>query len=331
MQNIVRITVAVIILLAILAFMMTYTVRFTETAVVTTFGRADDGAVRTTAGLGFKWPYPIQSVTKYDTRARYVEARSETIGTADNRQLIITAFLTWQVDSPLKFFELYGNSGSRATDHFRAADETIKRVLRGSLAEISRFNLSDLLSIDAKGDQLAKLESAMLENIQKQMAGTGGAAAVKPINVGIAAVRLPEGTTKTVIDQMQQVRSQLASEAIASGRSAAEAIKTQAINDAKKILSFAERRASVIRSQGDQEAAKYYEQQNTDPDLAVFLRNLDFMKNALSKRTTLVLSLAEPGLGLFRPGAVLGLPPGTVPPFQADPAKPAIVTPEVKK
>ena len=39
MQNLLRIIVAAVIVLGILSFMTTYTVRFTEKAVVTTFGR----------------------------------------------------------------------------------------------------------------------------------------------------------------------------------------------------------------------------------------------------------------------------------------------------
>ena len=56
MQNLLRILVAAVIVLSIIAFMTTYTVRFTEQAVVTTFGKADESAVRSEPGLGFKWP-----------------------------------------------------------------------------------------------------------------------------------------------------------------------------------------------------------------------------------------------------------------------------------
>jgi len=314
MQRAIRILVAIVIVLSIVAFMTTYSVRFTEKAVVTTFGKADASAVRSEPGMGVKWPYPIQSVTKYDTRLRFVETRPETTGTADNRQIIVSTFITWQVDNPLRFYELYGNAGSRATDHFRAADENLKQMLRASLSEISQFNLSDLISAEIKQSKLAEAESRMLESIRSKLTDKDGAA-INVKAVGIALIRLPETTTKAVIDRMQQTRNRLSAEAINSGRAKAEEIKAQADNDAKKIMAFAERRASVIRSQGDQEAAEFYKRQSEDAELAVFLKNIEFMKQAMSKRTTLVFSLSEPGLGLLRPGALNNLRPGEIPKF----------------
>ena len=317
MQNFLRIAVAAVLVLFIVAFMTTYTVRFTEKAVVTTFGKADDFSVRSEPGLGLKWPYPIQSVTKYDTRSRYVETRPETIGTADNRQIIVTAYLTWQVENPLRFYELYGNTGSRALDHFRTADENLKQLLRSSLAELSSFNLSDLVSAELTTSKLAEVESKILEAIRSKVSNkdtsVSAGIALKPLTVGIASIRLPESTSKAVIDRMQQTRNRLSAEAINSGNAKAEEIRVQAENDAKKIMAFADGRASVIRSQGDSEAAEFYARQNADPDLAVFLKNLEFMKQAMSKRTTLVFSFSEPGFGLFRPGALSGLKPGELP------------------
>lgn len=323
-----RILVAAVIVLAIVAFMTTFTVRFTEKAVVTTFGKADDQSIRSEPGLGFKWPYPIQSVIKYDTRARYVESRSETQGTADQRQVIVTAYTTWRVDNPLKFFELYGGTGSRATDHFRTADENVKQVLRASLSEISSFNLTDLVASELGQSKLAEVEARMLASIKSKLGAKDGSA-ITPMAVGIAAVRLPDTTSQAVIQRMQQTRNQLSARAIEEGRAKADEIRSTADSDAKKIMSFADRRAKTIRSQGDEEAAKYYERQNADPDLAVFLKNLEFMKQAMSKRTTLVFSLSEPGLGLLRPGALSGLKAGQAPKIDlgAAPAAPASNSP----
>ena len=70
MQAFLRFLITGLIILAILGFMTMYTVRFTETAVVTTFGKAGPESVITEPGLRLKMPYPIQSVTRYDVRAR---------------------------------------------------------------------------------------------------------------------------------------------------------------------------------------------------------------------------------------------------------------------
>jgi regulator of protease activity HflC (stomatin/prohibitin superfamily) len=64
------ILVGLVFVLALLAFACAFTVRFTETAVVTRFGQAGEDAVKREAGLYFKLPYPFESMTKYDTLVR---------------------------------------------------------------------------------------------------------------------------------------------------------------------------------------------------------------------------------------------------------------------
>ncbi len=68
--------IAAVIVGGFLLYMSSFTVRFTEAAVVTAFGQASAGSVVTEPGLRFKWPTPIQSTTVYDTRARFLQAKS---------------------------------------------------------------------------------------------------------------------------------------------------------------------------------------------------------------------------------------------------------------
>jgi hypothetical protein len=51
----------------------------------------------------------------------------------------------------------------------------------------------------------------------------------------------------------------------------------------------------------------------------VFLRNVEFVRDALSKRTTLVLPTSAPGMSLFRPDALDRVGAGKIPPFVAAP------------
>jgi len=98
---------AFIFAVALLARAVTYTVRFTEAGVLTTFGKAAEQDLTKVRepGLKFKWPDPIQSVTKYDTRSRFLQTKAEQQQTADSRQITVEAFCTWKVKDPLKFFQ----------------------------------------------------------------------------------------------------------------------------------------------------------------------------------------------------------------------------------
>lgn len=304
MQNLLRIVVAALIVLGIVAYMTTYSVRFTEVAVVTTFGGADAESVRTEPGLGFKWPYPIQTVTKYDTRARFLDTRADQVATADDRQVVVTAFLTYRVKDPLKFLQSFGTAGGRASEQFAQADNALRLKLRSALGQVSKYRLSDLLSASAAGSKLPELESQIMQQL-----GDAASSGIEPLVVGISGIELPEATTKAVFDRMKATRQRIASEAVTRGQAARESTRADADAAAKKILDFAERRAAVIRSQGEAEAAQYYAQQKADPDLAVFLQQLDFLRNAYSKKKiTLVIPVTTPGFGLMQP-----IPPTVMP------------------
>src|SRR5688500_4082532 len=125
---------------------MTYTVRFTENAVLTTFGKAGENAQKTQPGLKFKWPDPIQSVTKYDTRSGFRQTQSETQQTADSRQLVVEAFCTWKVADPLLFFQRFSNAGDRSADHYRKAEEVLRGSLRSAMGETSKYRMDELFT-----------------------------------------------------------------------------------------------------------------------------------------------------------------------------------------
>src|SRR5690606_20999291 len=123
------VVVAIVVVTALVLFSSTYTVRFTEVAVKTTFGKAGPNSIKTTPGLYFKLPYPIQQVTKYDSRTRLVTGQSETQQTADDFQIIMEGFLTYKVSDPLEFFRSFSSAGERAADHFARAENDVLRDL----------------------------------------------------------------------------------------------------------------------------------------------------------------------------------------------------------
>ncbi len=315
MQTLLRMGLASLFVLAIIAFAFSYTVRFTESAVVTTFGRAGEDAVITEPGLKFKWPYPIQSVTKYDTRLRVLQTRSQTQQTAEDSQVIVEAFATWRVSNPLVFFQRFSNAGSQAEDHFEQAEDILRNVLRSALGETSKYRLDELFNADPSKSKFAELERRVFEEVagggeqDRDLSDYG----IEVAMVGINRVVLPEETTDKVIQRMGAVRDGLAASLESQGDARATAIRAKADADARKIRAFAERRAAEIRAKGEDEAAEYLAQQSIEPELAVFLQNIEMMKNAMAKRFTLVVSASDFGMSLFSPSALEGLGAGELP------------------
>ncbi|MDX2114221.1 MAG: SPFH domain-containing protein [Planctomycetota bacterium] len=285
--------VASLIVGGFLAYMCSFTVRFTEAAVVTTFGQAGPEDVITEPGLRFKWPAPIQTTTVYDTRARFLQTRSETQQTADDRQIIAEAFLTWRVQDPLVFYQRFrGSSGAAARDHYNRAQETLTSILRSAMSEVSRYRLGELFTSQEGGSKLPELERAILDRL-RQLPDAGGKDVaqygVEVLSVGINSVVLPQDTTNEVFNRMSESRKRLAAKAESEGQALANAIRSEAESAAKRIREFARFRADQIRNRGDLEAAPYLTALNAEPQLSAFLLQLDFVRTGLGRRATWII------------------------------------------
>jgi len=297
----------ILFLAVILLFSASFTVRFTETAVKTRFGKASEHSIITTPGFKWKLPYPFESVTKYDKRLRIVQTRSETVQTADDFQIIIEAYLSYQVEDPLLFFRSFSNAGDRAIDHFQKAENDVLRdLLRSALGETSKYKMSDLFTSQTGKSVIPTLEGQVYGLLVsggeggKQMSDYG----IKITSVGIDRIVLPEDTTAAVINRMGANRDRLAERYESEGRSQARAIKAEAASNAERIRAFAQRRADEILAKGEREAAPYLAQQNINPDLAVFIQNIKLMREAMAKKFTLIFSTSDYGMQLFDPNTL---------------------------
>lgn len=308
------ITMALVVLVALVSRMVTYSVRFTEVAVVTTFGEASEKSTVAEPGLHFKAPYPIQAVTKYDTRIRFLQTRSETQQTADDRQIVVEAFAMWRVEDPLLFFQRFSGAGDREADHYRRAEEILRSAMRSAMAESSRYRMDELFTSEGRS-KLPELEAGVLSTMVGTSVGTQTLASsgIKVESVGISRVVLPEETTTAVFERMAADRDRLVKQIESQGLSAAETIRSTAQSKAQRISEFANARGAEIRTRGDIEAAKYLELMNQEPALAIFLREMDLLANAMAKRATLVLSTDMPGIRSFRPDAMSKVKGGEIP------------------
>jgi membrane protease subunit HflC len=107
--------------------------------------------------------------------------------------------------------------------------------------------------------------------------------------VGIKTFILPEKITEKVFERMKAERNVLSEKYRSSGKSEAKAIRDNADNKRKSIIAEAETEAKIIRSQGDELAAKYYSVFKENQELAVFLRKLDSLNRMNPKKLTLIL------------------------------------------
>ncbi|MFM9957173.1 MAG: SPFH domain-containing protein [Phycisphaerales bacterium] len=322
--------IAGVIALGFLVYMMTYTVRFHESAVVTTFGRVTDASVVREPGMRFKWPAPVQSVTLYDTRARFLGSKSETQQTADDRQIVVETFVTWKVNDPLLFNQRFNRSGSGAADHFKSAEKVLADMLRSAMSEVSRYKLSDLFTPKLGDSKLPVLESDIMARLRRGPAAEGAAAPVTDANrqadslesygvqvlmVGINKVVLPESTTNQVFERMKATMEARAARAESEGQAAELQIRSAAESDAKAIEAFAKLKADTIKNKGEIEASKWLGVMQSDPEFAAFLDKTRLLRDGFGRRVMLVLPTSMFGPDIFDPA--------TLKPLMERPAQPA--------
>ena len=295
------ILIALVFGVSLITYAVTYTVQFSEAAVVTSFGKVS--AVRDEPGLGFKAPYPIGGVTKYDRRNRILTTTVETLQTADDFPIVVEVFCVWHVADASKFFARFSNAGPREDDHYELAQETLESRVRNAMSQVSSYRLDDLFTPDAERSRLSQLEDGLLGAVTRDSAGGQGLAAdgLSVSVVGISSIELPESVTERVFERMRADRERLVKALESEGQAQAKSIRDRANADAEKIRQFAIALAAEIEALGEFESAQYLERMAANPELAVFLANLEFLKTAYAKRATLVFSTANPAFILMNP------------------------------
>lgn len=288
--------VFVIFLLALVLFQ----VQETECAVVTRFGEPQPD--RSTApGLHWRLPYPIEEVWHHDGRVHVftgTKGELEEILTADRRNIIVTVFVTWRVyDDPAdrqhSVIRYLKQVGSR-----EAAEEQLTNLLRSAKRNVfGKQALGDLINSDPARLRLAAVEAELLREIAPRAKEN---LAVEVLSVGIAHLGLPRNATAKVFERMKAERKIKADEITAGGEAEARKIRAEADKERENILSKARKDAMEIRAAGDKEANQYWTQFQENPELAIFLQQLEAVRTVCDKgENILVLDTKTPPISLM--------------------------------
>ena len=254
-----------------------YQVRETESALVTTFGKATRQNME--PGLYLKWPPPIERVQKFDSRLRVLEAELGETTTKGAVPIIVNTFVVWRVAEPLAFFNAVGTVQEAESKLRSQINDTQNKV-------IGRHFFSEFVNSDPTKIQFEQIESEMLKELQTAVRGAYG---IEIKAVGIKQLKVSEDVSRAVFDRMSKERQRQTEATIAEGSAAAKKIATDADSMQTELLAAADARAKAIRAQGDAEAASYYKLLEQDPQLAMFLRDIEALKKILEKRSTLVI------------------------------------------
>jgi membrane protease subunit HflC len=275
------IAIGALLLLIFVLLLFVFQVRKTEVAVVTTFGRFSHQAG---PGPHLKWPWPIQSVHKFDQRIHSFEGNEnkfETVLTSDGYAMLIRVYVGWNINDPSIFL-------TRFNGDTRKAENSLAGLIRNAYSGVvGRHPFSHFISTDEKELKFVEIEQEMQSRIQADCrANTNG---LDIAFLGIKQIGLPESVTLLVFETMKSEREKLASAIESDGQRQASEIRTKAEFESAKLLAEADAQATKIQGEGEKEAAKSFEVFKQEPDLAIFLLKLKALEQFLQNRTTLIL------------------------------------------
>ncbi len=309
--------VAVLVLL-LLIYTVSFAVSFRQLGIVATFGRAAeplDGRQSEDQGLHAKLPWPIQQLTRYDSRIHVFDDTHDEIPTSDRQNVLITVFCGWRIPDAAGAARFYEKV--RTVKKAEAALRDLVRKEKGNV--VGGRPLSDFLNTERT--RIPEIERAIQQAVRAEAKRRYG---IDIVTLGIKSLGLPEKVTKEVIGSMQSERKQYADAYREQGRAQGELIRARAQAARDQILAFAEARAKAIRAEGDRAVARMLDAYGKNPQLAVLMLEIDFVRKALKENTVVLGSeWLQRSLGFFRDGASVAPqqgPPATAPAAGAVPA-----------
>ena len=288
-RNPVTIFIGGFLLLIFILLLFLFQVRTTEIAVVTTFGKVSHTAE---AGPHFRWPWPVQSVHKFDQRIHSFESKFEQVLTADGNSLLVAVFVGWKINDPTVFL-------TRFNGDVEKAQASLEGLIRNAYSGVvGNHPFGHFISTDVKELKFVEIEAEMQTRIQADCRVlTNG---LDIAFLGIKRLGLPESVTKLVFERMQSEREVKVSQIQGEGTTQSSGIRTRADYESSKLLAEADAQATRILGEGEKEAARSFEVFKQEPELAIFLLKLKALDQFLQSRSTLILDESTAPLDLFK-------------------------------
>ena len=272
MTNLRLIIVGVLVILGgIVAFSSLYTVHQTQQALILEFGQPRHEEPR--PGLHAKLPW--RTATYYDKRILSLDPPAQEIILADQKRIIVDAFVRYRIVSPLRF-KLRADTELNFIDIFG-------RILNsGVRAQVGRVLLADMLS-----NKRDVVMNRITDELKRQAKDFG----IVVVDVRIGRTDLPPTTSESVYNRMQSQREAQAAKLRAEGAEIRARIEAEANRDRTIIIAEAQREAQILRGEGEGERTRILNDAfGKDPEFFAFYRSMEAYDAALSDGTTMVLS-----------------------------------------
>lgn len=264
-------TLLLIGILAIGAYLTLFTVHQTEQALVLEFGKPK--RLITKPGLNYKIPF-IQNAVFFDKRLLDLDSAPQEVIAADQKRLVVDAFARWRITNPLLFYQAVSNEYGARRQLSAFLEAALRRVLgAASFEAVVRDNRNELM-----------------RKITNEMNRKADALGITVVDVRIKRADLPEANSLAIYRRMQTERQREAAEIRAEGEEASRRIRADADRQVTVVKADATGESERIRGAGDAEKNRVFaEAFGKDPDFFSFYRSMQAYESALRASDTRML------------------------------------------
>ena len=267
-----KITIIVIVLIAIILLTTVFKDDVTEQVFVLQFGKP----VRTiqTPGLHWKLPTPVQNAVFFDKRLLEYDVQPAEVLSTDKKTLIVDNYVRWRIADPLLFLQTVQAIPTAVT---RLDDIVYSEIRR----ELGLHNMAEIIT-----DNREQIMDAVTKASYEATLSYG----IEVVDVRIKRVDLPAENEASIYARMQAERQRKANQYRSEGDEEAQKIVASTEKEKTIILADAYKVAEETRGEGEARALQIYANAySADPSFYEFLKTLEIYKSVIDTNTTLVL------------------------------------------
>ncbi|MEM9989653.1 MAG: protease modulator HflC [Pseudomonadota bacterium] len=232
--------------LFILANLIFFTVREDQQALVLQFGAPVGEALNEpgTEEAGLKFKTPIQNVIYFDRRnLEFDLPRPLEIIVANEERLLVDAFVRYQIQNPLLYFQSLGGAGGTPSLMRAQFDNRITSILSEAMREqLGSKTISRIIN-----QERAQIMAAITSDVTNEANKLG----VDIIDVRIRQADFPTENAENVNQRMESDYKQQAESIRANGERRAREITAAAEKEVVRIRAEAEEKSQIIRGRAD--------------------------------------------------------------------------------
>lgn len=261
-----------------------FVIKENQYGLVREFGRIE--RVISAPGLYFKVPFVQEKDTVTKELQLYDIEKSDVI-TKDKKSMIVDSFVLWRVTDPKVFAQTLNTSSANAEGRINVVVyNAIKNV-------ISSMAQSDIIA--ARGQELTNYIMQNVSGINQY--------GIEIATIEIKLLDLPEDNKDAVFERMISERENMAATYTAEGSSEAQVIRNTTDKETALLISDAEKKAEILRAEGEAEYMKIMAEAYDSPQKAEFysfIRSLDALQVSIQGgNKTIILDKDSPITQIF--------------------------------